>query len=127
MSILAILLAALAAMVLGAIWYSPLLFGPAWLTAINKDQDELKPLWPMLGSVLACLASSFSTAYLFLWLAVSTWFEALFAASLISLVVFAAMLSDNLFCGWGIKLFLIQIGYRLAYIYLMAAIIFSFS
>lgn len=37
-----------------------------------------------------------------------------------------AMASDSAFCGWGMQLFLIQSGYRVAYSVLMGAIIGAF-
>lgn len=39
---LAIVLSAVAAMVLGSIWYSPVFFGNAWMNLIGKTKDELK-------------------------------------------------------------------------------------
>ncbi len=37
-----------------------------------------------------------------------------------------AMASDTAFCGWGLRLFLIRSGYRVAYSVLMGAIIGAF-
>lgn len=39
---LGIIVGALVPMVMGMIWYSPPLFGKAWLTSIGKTEEELK-------------------------------------------------------------------------------------
>jgi predicted permease len=41
-SILAILVSAASLFVLGAVWYSPVLFGPAWQRLVGLKDDELK-------------------------------------------------------------------------------------
>ena len=52
----AILAATVAGMVIGAAWYSPLLFGKAWLTALGKTEEELVSPGPaMVGSAVCCL------------------------------------------------------------------------
>lgn len=122
---LAIIVATLSGMALGALWYSPLLFGKSWLTALGKSQAELpSQTLPMIGSVAACLISAVA---LYLLLA-ATGADTVGKALGISLVVgfglvFTAMWSDNLFCGWGRQLLLIQAGYRVTYLALMAIIL----
>ena len=56
----AILVAGLAYMVLGALWYSPILFGKAWMKGIGKTKEEvnaqfspMKYLWALIGSLVA--------------------------------------------------------------------------
>jgi len=39
---LAILVSGIAAMLIGALWYSPLLFGKVWMKAIGKTEEDLK-------------------------------------------------------------------------------------
>ena len=36
----AVLVAAVAYMILGAIWYSPILFGSAWMRLIGKTKEQ---------------------------------------------------------------------------------------
>ncbi len=38
----AVILSAIAAMILGSLWYSPVMFGKTWMNLINKTEDELK-------------------------------------------------------------------------------------
>lgn len=56
---LAVIVAALAYMVLGAIWYSPILFGRAWMTGVGKTKEQLaggsfiKYIWGFIFSFIA--------------------------------------------------------------------------
>ena len=56
----AILVAGLAYMVLGAIWYSPVLFGNVWMKGIGKTKEQvnaqfspMKYVWALIGSLVA--------------------------------------------------------------------------
>jgi hypothetical protein len=40
------------------------------------------------------------------------------------LIIFPALFSDNLFCGWGTSLLFIQSGYRILTVILMSLILF---
>src|SRR5262249_62181168 len=42
----AIVVAALAKMVLGAVWYSPVAFGPAWMELVGRTPEETKAAMP---------------------------------------------------------------------------------
>lgn len=65
-NMLGILLATLAGMLLGAIWYSPLLFGSAWMKCIGKSPETLgSTTVPMLGSIIASLLTAIGIALLF--------------------------------------------------------------
>lgn len=56
---LAVFLAALSGYVLGAIWYNPKVFGNAWMTGLNLNEEELKK-----ANVALVMSLSF-VAYLF--------------------------------------------------------------
>ena len=122
---IAVLVAALSGMVLGAVWYSPLAFGNAWLKALGKSEDELaSPLVAMAGSAIACLVSAVSMALLIYVSGLAGWT----GGALIGLtagigIVAMTMLSDSLFSGWGWPLYLIQAGYRVLYLIVMGVII----
>jgi len=45
-NLLAVLLAAVLNMVLGALWYSPVLFAKPWIASIGKTEDEIKKSSP---------------------------------------------------------------------------------
>jgi hypothetical protein len=53
---LGILLAVVAAMVIGGLWYGPL-YGKQWMRSIGKTQEELKAQGPGLGYVVALLGA----------------------------------------------------------------------
>jgi len=125
MEIWSILAATLAGMILGALWYSPVLFGNAWMQALGKTQDQLgSATGPMIGSVLACLLTAIALACLMQLAQVDSLIDGLKVGALAGVgIVFPAMLSDSLFCGWGSRLLFIQAGYRITYILVMAAIL----
>ena len=122
---LGILLAAIAGMALGGLWYSPLMFGTAWMNAIGKTHDELEPpLWPMVGSMIACVITAVALTLIFAATGADTVAKAAGLGLILGIgLVFTAMWSDSLFCGWGRKLLFIQSGYRIAYILLMSVIL----
>jgi hypothetical protein len=62
---LAVLLAAVSAFLLGGLWYSPALFGPAWLAESKADKQKGHPAKVYgFSFVLA-----FAAAWVFAWLA----------------------------------------------------------
>ncbi|WP_372865450.1 DUF1761 domain-containing protein [Spongiibacter sp.] len=121
-----VLLATITGMVLGALWYSPALFGNAWLACVGKTPQTLeKSRLPIVGSVLASALQALAVVLLHSMITVSSAEMALELGVLLAgLVIFPAMLSDNLFCGWGLKLLLIQVGYRALSVILMSLLVF---
>lgn len=128
MAILPIAAATFVGMVLGAIWYSPLAFGNSWMQCIGKTKDNLGSQTPaLIGSVFANLLMAGTVAILLPWAPVDSVIEAaLFGLLLGAGIIFPAFLSDNLFCGWGLKLLWIQTGYRITTLVLMSVVIFIF-
>jgi len=59
---LSVIVAAVAYMALGAIWYSPALFGNAWMKGIGKTKEEVKAGASPMNYVFA-LILSFIAAY----------------------------------------------------------------
>lgn len=62
---LAILVSSVVYMILGALWYSPALFGKTWMKGIGKTDSQVKAdfkpinyLWAFLGSLLAAYGIS---------------------------------------------------------------------
>lgn len=58
----AVILGAVAYMVLGALWYSPILFGNAWMRGIGKTKEQVKADFSPLNYLWA-LITSFIAAY----------------------------------------------------------------
>ena len=120
----AIGVATIAAFVLGGIWYGPV-FGRAWMDALGVTEDEIEPsARPFVISFFTALI----TCIVLAWLMVSLGTTGLVAGALLGLVVglgfiATAMASDSAFCGWSLKLFMIQAGYRVTYSVIMGAIL----
>ncbi|ADZ90969.1 DUF1761 domain-containing protein [Marinomonas mediterranea] len=124
--IIDILAASVTGMILGALWYSPIAFGPRWMASIGKTPENIgNQTLPMIGSIVACILSAFGVSFLSENLDISSVTEAVILGFvLVFLIIFPALLSDNLFCGWGKALLLIQAGYRLVTIMLMSIVIY---
>lgn len=114
----------LAGFALGGLWYGPL-FGAAWLAAIGKTEDELTPsATPFIVSFFTALL----TAVVLAGLISSLGINSLSGGLLLGLItgvgfIATAMASDTAFCGWGMRLFLIQSGYRVSYSVIMGGIL----
>ena len=123
---LAVLAATAAGFLLGGLWYGPL-FGKAWMAAVGKTEEELRAVGsakPMGISLVAQLVTAIFLAGFFAAIGVEGWHNGLHTGLLLFLALVAtAMASDYAFCGWGLKLWLIQSGYRLAYGAIMGAIL----
>jgi hypothetical protein len=118
--------AAITGMVLGALWYSPILFGNLWMKAIGKTPETLgSPTVPMIGSMVACVFTAVGVAILFSMIGIESLLQAGGLGLLLGfLIIFPAFLSDSLFCGWGTTLLLIQSGYRMVTVFLMSLVMY---
>lgn len=112
------------AFVLGGLWYGPL-FGAAWLEAIGKTEADLQPsATPFVVSFFAALLTAFVLAVLLSALGISGGVDGAIMGLWVGIgFIAAAMASDASFCRWGLKLFLIQSGYRVVYSVLMGGIL----
>lgn len=120
----AILLATVLAFGLGGLWYGPL-FGNAWLAAMGKTADEIEPSpTPFVVSFFTALLTAIVLAWLINALAITGWLDGLVLGLVVGIGFIAtAMASDTAFCGWGLRLFLIQAGYRVVYSVIMGALL----
>ena len=120
----AILVATVAAFMLGYVWYGPV-FGKAWLAALGKTEDEIEPSpTPFIVSAVAALATCLVVAALMSGLGMTGIGDGAILGLLTGVgFIAASMASDTAFCGWGWKLWAIQAGYRVTYSILMGAII----
>ncbi len=124
---LAILIATAVAFILGGLWYGPL-FGQAWMDALGKTEDDIQPTpMPFVISFFTAALTCIVVAALMLALGIGTVLGGAVFGLIVGIGFIAtAMASDSAFCGWGMRLFLIQAGYRVAYSVLMGAIIGAF-
>ncbi len=121
---IAILISTLVGGGLGALWYSPVLFGNAWMSALGKTQEDLGSPGPaMAGSIFSCLVAACAMDFLVAATGTVTVTAGLGLGCVVGLgVVAMTMLSDALFSGWGWPLYFIQMSYRALYLVLMGGI-----
>ncbi len=112
------------AFVLGGLWYGPVL-GKAWMNALGITEDDIEPsATPFIISFFTAFLTAVVLAWLIQALGITTWSEGLVLGGVTGVGFIAtAMASDSAFCGWGVKLFAIQSGYRVLYSVLMGAIL----
>lgn len=120
----AILAATAVAFVIGGLWYGPL-FGKAWMQALGKTEADIEPTpTPFIISFFTALVTCIVLAALIQTLGIQSLSGGLMLGALMGLGFIAtAMASDSAFCGWSIKLFLIQSGYRVLYSVVMGGIL----
>jgi hypothetical protein len=120
----AILVATIAGFVLGGLWYGPV-FGRAWADALGKRPEDIRPSpLPFIVSFITALVTATVLALLIGGLGIVRVVDGTILGLVVGIGFIAtAMGSDSAFCGWGLKLFLIQSGYRVTYSALMGAIL----
>ncbi|MDG2090191.1 MAG: DUF1761 domain-containing protein [Gammaproteobacteria bacterium] len=122
LNILGVIVATFIGMILGALWYSPVLFGKQWMNCIGKTPESLgSATGPMIGSIIASLMTAIGISLIFSLIAVESLSQGITVGLTLGvLIIFPAMLSDSLFCGWGNRLLIIQSGYRVISVLLMS-------
>ena len=128
----AVALAGVATMVIGFLWYSPLLFARPWMVAMGYDPNDKtriaemqKSAGPMYGiSLLASLISAFVLAKILVGMTI---YSALYGMKIGFAVwlafVATVQLTDKMFGQRPMKLFLINTGYQLVCYLGMGAIL----
>jgi len=124
----AVLVAALVYMVIGMVWYSPLLFGNKWLVLMNKTPKDIKKMRKSatrayLLSVVVALVMSYLLAQL-LALTVPSYVHGLLLAVMIWIGFVATMqLNSVLYEQKPFGLYLINSGYVLVSLLVMSLIL----
>ena len=125
---LAVLVAGISAFVLGGVWYSPALFGNAWMKANNLNIEEIKKGNMLKIYGIAFILSLVMAVNLAMFLADNalqktdiTWGAT--AGFLAGIWVFCAVAIHGLFEHRSARLILINGGYSLVGLILMGAII----
>ena len=126
----AVLVAALATMVIGFLWYSPLLFARPWMVLMGCDPNDKAKLAEMQKSAgpmyaMSLAASVLSAAVLGKVIAISTVNTALYGMK-IGLAVWlgfvtTVQLTNALFSKQPVKLYAINTGYQLVCYLVMGA------
>jgi uncharacterized SAM-binding protein YcdF (DUF218 family) len=127
-----VLVAAIATMVLGFLWYSPLLFARPWMVLMGYDPDDKAKLAEMQKGAgkmyaLSFLASLVSALVLAKIIAITTVNSALYGMKVGFAVwlgfVTTVQLTNVLFAKQPAKLYLINTGYQLVCYLAMGAIL----
>lgn len=122
---LAILVSTVVGFLIGGLWYGPLL-GKAWMRAVGKTEEDLQGggATPFVVSFFSGGATAVVLALIVNTLGLTTAGEGVLLGLYVGLGFIAAgMASDYSFCGWGVKLWVIQAGYRVVYSVVMGVIL----
>jgi uncharacterized protein DUF1761 len=123
----AVLAAAIVGYAIGGVWYAPRVLGNAWMAALGRTRDPLaNPMKTMAAQFLLTLVIAAVLALVVVRFGAVNWIE----GSLIGFVLAAGLiassaLSDWMFCGFAMKLYAIQAGYKLVSMTAMGAILGS--
>jgi hypothetical protein len=96
------------------------------MISINKTSETLgSTKKAIIGSVVASFLTSIGIASIFALIGVHSLCVATCTGLALGiLIVFPALMSDNMFCGWGTKLLMIQAGYRIVTILSMSLVMY---
>ena len=126
---LAVFVSAIVSMILGSLWYSPLLFGNAWmkLSGAKKDMNKAKAKG-MIGSYLAMfigvLLTAFILAHFVQYVTASSFFEGMQAGVWLWLGFIApVLLGSMLWEGKPFRYYLINVIYHLINLAVMGGIL----
>ncbi|MBD3258383.1 DUF1761 family protein [candidate division GN15 bacterium] len=95
----AVLVSGVAFTILGALWYSPVLFGNAWMRNIGKTKEQLDQefsVWKIIGALIGSLITAYGVARLMIWTGGATIGDAILLAILVgvSFMIAPFMVND---------------------------------
>ena len=128
-NIFAVVVAAAAAFALGALWYSPILFGKKWVEVHGYSQEQITEMrktanQAYLLSVLCFLLMALALSVLVYYTGLVTVAQGLKLGALVWLgFAFTIGLMGNRFTNKPISVFVIDGGYQLAYLLIMGVIL----
>jgi hypothetical protein len=121
-----ILVAAVVWFIIGAVWYSPVLFAKPWRAALGKQNEEMKmSAGPMITTFLAQLLMVVVLAWFANATGVPTVLRGAYLGFKIWLFVALAMVINSSFQGGNRKLLGIDAGYHLVGLVVAGAILAS--
>lgn len=123
-NIWSVLLATVAYMAIGSFWYSPLLFGKAWMRELSLTEKNLTdPKTAMLGALVTTFLSANILEVIMIIAHVKTALDGLWIGTLIGLLIGAVFAINSFFERKSWRLYLITIGYHLVAFILMGSIL----
>ncbi|WP_221564944.1 DUF1761 domain-containing protein [Alkalihalobacillus sp. TS-13] len=130
-SILGIALAAVANFMIGALWYSPLLFANIWIETVNKTREDFSSSSANLGHLLTFLGGIISAYVLSLLIQlfdpITLWSGA--TLGFLAGIGFSVVreISPTIFEGRNTVLFFISAGYHVVSLTIMGTIVAAFT
>lgn len=111
---IAIVVAAVVFYAIGALWYSPVLFGNAWMSLRGLTKEGMSKPHPLLyvGSFLTALVSAIITAVAIQLAGAEGAVEGLLIGVLLGVLAFVVVATNHIFENVKLKLHLITIGYH---------------
>lgn len=126
---LGILVAGCVAMLIGYVWYSPILFGKQWMVLLNLSAKKLssmaiKPLPAMLLSFVAALGQATVLSMILNYFTAVNFYDGMFVGALVWLgFTTVAQFNSTIFSGRNPKIYLIETVYSLLTLMLMGGIL----
>jgi hypothetical protein len=124
-NLLAVLVAGILDMAIGAAWYSPVLFAKPWMKATGKKEMGKDNMGQTYGLTMgAALVFSFVVSLLVHMFQIQTATQAIIFGLLCWFAFYAlAVLSDYLFVGRPFKLYAINVSYQLVLVLVTTLIV----
>ena len=126
---LAVGVAALATVFIGAVWYSPLLFHRLWVKAHGYSEEKVEQMRKTAGrafmvSLFCYVVMAFVLAVLVSWTGVSTVPQGAFLGFLVWIGFLATLgLTAHMFSEKRLSTYLLDAGYQLVYALVMGVIL----
>ena len=123
---LAVGVAALATLFIGALWYSRLLFGKLWVKAHGYSEEKVKQMAgrAFMVSLFCYLVMAFVLAVLVSYAGVSTVLQGAFLGLLVWIGFLSTLgLTAHMFSEKPLSTYLIDAGYQLVYAVVMVVIL----
>lgn len=123
--LLTVLIAAVLYMIIGMVWYSKYLFGPAWLKLCGMKESEMKKnkqaiLWGFINALVIAYFLAFFEDYL----GVTTVSDGMFVGFCVWLgFVATTQISAVIWCATPFRLFMINTGAKLLSLLVMGGVI----
>lgn len=122
---LAVLVVVVGYMIVGSLWYSPVLFGKAWMKLINKKREELgNPGKAIAGTIVMAIVGVLAVALLVQWTGAADALDGLKLGLLAAVIVAATMATNFLYENRPFALYALNAGYH-AVTLLVAGIVLS--
>ena len=112
---LPVIVGAIAAFVVGWLWYSPMLFGKGWMAAVGLSEDNMGPMMP------AMVSQAVGTFLLSWVIGLTATTDSLGLAILIALTIALLIKANGLWCNKGKYAIMVESGFILVMVAVMIA------